>query len=94
MIINKPKRDNAIPIEVGFLYQTTPGFSSADWLEIVSKDRRNVRAIGLYNNHADLTIPIWKFDDLIENYIPAGWFLLTEDGDNIVTEDGLQLLWR
>jgi hypothetical protein len=69
-IIYKSHIDNSIPIEVGYKYQFTPGISDANWIEIVEKGPKYVRARGLYNNHADLSIPIWKFDDLVYCYIP------------------------
>lgn len=85
--------NNNIPLVVGGQYELTPGEASTDWVIVTKLTTRDVYAKGVDDNVADLIVPIWKFDDLIVNYIVNG--ILYNKNDylyDILTQDGLYVL--
>lgn len=68
-----PIPDDTLPLEVGAWYMIGSSSGGNQWVEIYAMDYKNVYARGVEGNFADLTIPRWKFDDVVnrERYIPA-----------------------
>lgn len=76
----KPVRpDNSIPIEIGNKYAVKPGAMAGDWLEIVDIQNGYVWAKGLENHIAAWIVPVWKFDDLVQEYTEGAYVLETEN---------------
>jgi hypothetical protein len=86
--------NNNIPLAIGGKYLLTPGGASQDgWVIIENLTNDNVYVLGLNNNTAVLTIPRWKFDDLVSEYEINGfhytrydynYVLLTDSGERIL----------
>lgn len=85
--------DNSLPIEVGYKYAIKPGALAGCWLEVIGIYRGYVYTRGIENCTADWIVPIWKFDDLVGEYISGVLFLSTENGIFVLaTEDGFELV--
>lgn len=61
------KRDNDVPLEVGAIYNITPGEASSQWVRIIRIDKGYVYTEGVGNTIADWKVPTWKFDDLVKS---------------------------
>lgn len=88
MSTTTPPPDDSVPLEVGWQYWLAPNASSNNWVEIQELTNRHVRYTGVYPTIADQTVLRTQFDDLVRGYKITGYFLLTEDSDSLITEDG------
>lgn len=92
-VFKRPWANDSIPVEIGWIYKLSPGGASSQWVEIVDIVRNNVSVKGIDNHKADWTLPRYRFDDIVSEWMIGGYFLLTEDGlYDIQTEDGFDLL--
>ena len=93
MALTSRDTNNIIPLVVGGEYKLTPGEVSGDWVVITKLTSKYVYAEGIENNHADLKVPKWKFDDLVKQYKINGILYDREDYPyDIMTQDGKYVL--
>lgn len=60
-----PVPDDVLPLAIGAKYMIGSSSGGSQWVEIYAMDFDYVYARGIENNHADLKIPKWKFDDVV-----------------------------
>jgi hypothetical protein len=60
--------DDSIPFVVGWRYQIGNSVMGGQWVEIYQLTATKVYARGVDNNHADIVLPRWKFDDVVGDY--------------------------
>jgi D-lyxose ketol-isomerase len=92
-VIKRPWANDTLPIEPGWIYKLSPGGSSSQWVEVVDVIKNVVYVVGIDNHKADFTLPRYRFDDIVSEYVMGGYTLLTEDGVyDITTEAGVDIL--
>ena len=70
LILNtQPVRpNNVVPLAVGWRYQIGNSVMGGQWIEITEITSTHIHARGVDNNHADIVLPRWKFDDVVGDY--------------------------
>lgn len=84
--------NDTMPINVGWYYKLYPE-TSTNWVEVIDIRDRYVYVRGVNDTIAAWSTPIWKFDDLICEYMERGNFIETEDDLFLIAdESGDELL--
>lgn len=66
--VQEVRPDNSVPLNVGWRYQIGNSVMGGQWIEITELTSTHVYARGVDNNHADIVLPRWKFDDVVGDY--------------------------
>lgn len=85
--------DNSMPIAVGLVYRIGKSTVADDYIIITALDSKYVYAQGIGDLHADLQIPIWKFDDETVLDGSNASLLLQENQGLLLQENGGVLLY-
>ena len=95
MTTKKVRPDNSVTLVVGHIYQLIPSMGG-QYVRLWAMNNKYCFFEGVDRNIADLKIPIWKSDEILDKDIgsssgPSTSFLLLTTGDYLLLNQGDKL---